>query len=287
MNFKLFLLLLLFPLTYHAQVKKVPATIVNPGSLYSTYDFTEDVGHLKPAIKLFGGASILTDITTYSQQGSWPSAMKELDSRLSHKEDIKKYKVYKIAATTDYCVLVVPAAENKHMDASMRPTRDIYFIMELQGASYEGNYQEAKSEEPEDDYSYPGYEEEESDWMTATIVNPGDLYSTFDLKNDTYAREIMVDSGILTEEEYDGIVALANEKGWPAGISTLSQRLAAADLIKQYTAYYFMDFGADYEYTLLWIPQEGNEHMPANMRPKNEDGFYFVIKSSGVEYNDY
>lgn len=52
MNSKLLLLLLLLPFSFHAQVKKVKATIVNPGSLYSTYDFTADAGLLKPAIKL-------------------------------------------------------------------------------------------------------------------------------------------------------------------------------------------------------------------------------------------
>jgi hypothetical protein len=70
MKFKLLMLLFLLPITLSAQVVKVNATIVDPGSLFSTYDFTEDIGMLKPAAKLQGAGKILTDITTYSQEGN-------------------------------------------------------------------------------------------------------------------------------------------------------------------------------------------------------------------------
>lgn len=280
MNCKLFLLLLLLPFSFHAQVKKVKAQIVNPGSLYSTYDFEADAGLLKPAIKLQGGTSILSDIIKYSNQSNWPTAMTELNSRLDNKENIQKYKVYKIVKTADYCILLVPAAENKHMPVNMRPARDIYFIMELQGAEFEGNVPKPVVEEVTTAYEEG---EEEGDGLRAYIINPGDLYSTFNLKDNVSARELLIDSGILTEEDFSMIVQRSNESGWPSGIATLDQRLLLKEKIKDYVAYYLLDFGDEGEYTMLWIPMEENQHMPATMRPRDEQGIYFIMKSSGVE----
>ncbi len=278
MNYKLFLLLLLLPFSFHAQVKKVKAKIVNPGSLYSTYDFDADAGLLKPAIKLQGGTSILSDIIKYSNQSNWPAGMMTLDSRLESRETIMKYTVYKIVKTSDYCILVAPALENKHMATNMRPAQDIYFIMELQGAEFEGNIPAPVVEEETVDYS-----EDEDEGVRAYISNPGDLYSTFNLKGNESARELLIDSGILTEEDFSIMVARANEDGWPSGIATLDGRLALREKMKEYVAYYLLDFGADGEYTMIWIPQDENQHMPANMRPKDDQGMYFILKSEGVE----
>lgn len=285
MNYKLLLLLLLLPFSFHAQVKKVKATIVNPGSLYSTYDFEADAGMLKPAIKLQGGSDILSDIIRYSNQANWPAGMKELDSRLAKKELIKKYTAYKIVKTADYCILLIPAAENKQMAQDMRPARDIYFVMELMGADFEGNHPSEKQEEAVEYNDYDG--DEEDSWTKVDIVNPGDMYSTFNLKDNASIRRILLDSGILSETEFETIVSRAKETGWPSGISTLDKRLAVKEKIKNYTAFYITEFGDENEYMLIWIPQEENTHMPKEMQPQDFEGIYFVIKSSGVSFDDF
>ncbi len=292
MKFKLLMLLFLLPITLSAQVVKVNATIVDPGSLFSTYDFTEDIGMLKPAAKLQGAGKILTDITTYSQEDKWPEGLNNLDSRLENREEFFKYTVYKIVSTADYCVLVVPAAENKNLDAKFKPTRDIYFIMETIGVDFEGNTAERPIEieqvYEEDAYVEGDYGvEEEGEDVEAQvfITEPGDLYSTFNLQENEDARAAMVESGILTEEEFSYLAALCTENSWPSGMSTLDKRLAAADEIKLYVTYYVTNFGPEGDdYVMVWVPLYGNEHMPEDMQPTGEEGFYMILKSSGVAY---
>ena len=292
MKFNLLMLLFLLPITLSAQVVKVNATIVDPGSLFSTYDFTEDIGMLKPAAKLQGAGKILTDITTYSQEGKWPEGLNSLDSRLENREEFFKYTVYKIVSTADYCVLVVPAAENKNLDAKFKPTRDIYFVMETVGVDFEGNtavrITETVEVYEEDEYVEGDYGvEEEGEDVEAQvyITEPGDLYSTFDLNSDENAREVMVGSDILTEEEFSYLASMSTENSWPSGMATLDKRLAASEQMKEYVTYFVATFGpAGDDYVLVWVPLYGNEHMPQEMQPTSEEGFYMVLKSSGVAY---
>jgi hypothetical protein len=292
MKFNLLMLLFLLPITLSAQVVKVNATIVDPGSLFSTYDFTEDIGMLKPAAKLQGAGKILTDITTYSQEDKWPEGLNNLDSRLENREEFFKYTVYKIVATADYCILVVPAAENKNLDAKFKPTRDIYFVMETIGVDFEGNTA-VRTTETEEVYEEDAYVEgdygveEESENVEAQvyITEPGDLYSTFNLKESAEARAALVESDILTEEEFSYLSALCDENAWPSGMSTLDKRLAAADQIKEYVTYFVTTFGPEGDdYVMVWVPLYGNEHMPKEMQPTAEEGFYMILKSSGVAY---
>jgi hypothetical protein len=292
MKFNLLMLLFLLPITLSAQVLKVNATIVDPGSLFSTYDFTEDIGMLKPAAKLQGAGKILTDITIYSQESSWPEGLNNLDSRLANREEFFKYTVYKIVSTADYCILVVPAAENRNLDAKFKPNRDIYFIMETVGVDFEGNIavRTVETEEVygEDTYAEGDYNmEEEGENVEAQvyITAPGDLFSTFDLNGDENAHEVMVGSEILTEEEFSYLASMSTENSWPSGISTLDGRLAAAEQIKEYVTYFVATFGpAGDDYVLVWVPLYGNEHMPQDMQPTSEEGFYMILKSSGVAY---
>lgn len=292
MKFNLLMLLFLLPITLSAQVVKVNATIVDPGSLFSTYDFTEDIGMLKPAAKLQGAGKILTDITTYSQEAKWPEGLNNLDSRLENREEFFKYTVYKIVATADYCILVVPAAENKNLDTKFKPTRDIYFVMETVGVDFEGNTA-SRIVSPEEVYGEDEYvegdygveEEGENVEAQVYITEPGDLYSTFDLNSDENAREVMVGSAILTEEEFSYLASMSTENSWPSGMATLDKRLASAEQIKDYVTYFVATFGpAGDDYVMVWVPLYGNEHMPQEMQPTSEEGFYMVLKSSGVAY---
>ncbi|TXI84105.1 MAG: hypothetical protein E6Q37_09070 [Crocinitomicaceae bacterium] len=278
MRYLLLFTLFLIPLLSDAQLRQVAAKIVNPGALYSSYDFEEDHGKLKPAIRVSGSSADVTRIITYSNETNWPAAMQQLDSRISNRANIQLYTVYKILHTSDYCILIVPAAENKHMPENMRPSQDIFFIMTLDGAAFEGNIPDAHAVE-----SYDEDEEDEEGSGVTKIVAPGDLYSTFDLNNNASMRAIVVESGILTEEQFQVIVKLAHEKNWPSGISSLEKRIAVAEKMKEYTAYYIMHFGENEEYVLVWIPIDENVHMPVAMRPTDQEGFYFVLKSTAVE----
>lgn len=277
MRYSLIFLLLLLPFVSEAQFKKVDATIVDPGSLYSSYDFEADPGQLKSAIRLTGTNADLAKIIKYSNEANWPIAMQQLDSRLANRSSIQLYKVYKILHTSNFCILIVPTAENKHMPENMRPKQDIYFIMNLNGAAFEGNTPAINYEE---EYEYE-YDDVES--VFVKIIAPGELYSNFELNNNSSIRALIVDSGILTEDQFQIIVTLANENSWPVGISTLNKRLEAAQIMKSYKAQYLLNFGENNEFVLVWIPKEENYHMPITMQPTSDEGFYFVLKASAIE----
>ena len=109
--------------------KRVKVSIIDPGQLYSTYEFSE--GELE-ATSL--PAKIQKDIITYGVESNWPESIQGLGFRTDNPEKMKKYKVYKIAEINENrCILVVPAKENKKMPKGMKPSRDIYFIMGLDG----------------------------------------------------------------------------------------------------------------------------------------------------------
>ena len=237
-------------------------------------------------------ADLLLWVPIRETESSWPEGLNSLDSRLENREEFFKYTVYKIVATADYCILVIPAAENRNLDPKFKPTRDIYFIMETKGVDFEGNItvRTVETEEVygEDTYAEGDYvmeEEGENVEAQVYITAPGDLFSTFDLNGDENAHEVMVGSEILTEEEFSYLASMSTENSWPSGISTLDSRLAAAEQIKEYVTYFVATFGpAGDDYVLVWVPLYGNEHMPQDMQPTSEEGFYMILKSSGVAY---
>lgn len=281
---KLFLLLLLLPLSLVAQVNKVKAKIINPGSLYSTYDFDVDAGSLKAAIKKQGCSSLLPNIINYSHEENWPELINNFDSRYKNRELLTDYNVYKIVSTPDYCILLIPAKENKHMAPNMRPAQDMYFIMELKGAQFAGNNPakevEKEAEETISSDDYDDYDEE----IKATISNPGDLFASFDMKTNEYAKSAMLESDLLSEEEFNLLAEMVKETNWPEGIATLSSRIASREEIKKYTAYFVISFGPTDEYTMIWIPMEENTHMPKNMQPTSDMGIYMVFKTDGITF---
>lgn len=282
--------LLLLPAFAFTQVKKVKAKIVYTGALFSTYDFDADAKSLKSAIKTQGCTSLLADIINYSFETNWPSDISTFDSRDNHRTDMKDYNVYKIVATSDVCILMVPASENRHMSATMRPERDIYFIMELKGANYDGNANVNVDETAgaSDDWDeFADYmaddEEEDEEASTVRIVDPGELFSTYDLAADAVAREKLVDSGVLDEEQFATLCKMVVEDYWPSGIKALDDRLAKAETMKLYHAVFGASFESDgNSVVLVWVPKEGNEHMPYNMQPTDENGFYMIFRSNGV-----
>jgi len=117
------------------QYKQV--TIIDPGEIYSTFGLGED-DEARKAI-LLNGVSFekFQDIVAYSEEGSWPPDMKELDSRLDKRDLIMKYKVRLVTTFNDKCILVVPSSENKHMPAEMKMKRDFYIIIGREGV-YQG-----------------------------------------------------------------------------------------------------------------------------------------------------
>lgn len=134
-------LILSFPFL-HAQAQKAPgkyvvdghkckkATIVDPGELYSTYQFDEtELEMLSAAV----GNTLAGRVNENHTEDRFPVAMQDLDARTDNPERMKAFRVYKLARLDDKWVLVVPAKYNKHQPSGWAPQQDFFLVMRAEG----------------------------------------------------------------------------------------------------------------------------------------------------------
>lgn len=106
------------------------------------------------------------------------------------------------------------------------------------------------------------------------IVDPGELYSTYDLQQ-TEKDEI---SKQVKSGEYEYILTHCNEDSWPEGINTLDERLENVEAIKNYKAFKVAKLDAIY---VVKIPAKDNKKIKGDMKPEHD--FYFIIGEKGIE----
>lgn len=271
--------------TFQVYSQRVPAQLVNPVFLFSTYDFASDEGDLKAAILQQVGEKALPEIIENSIETVWPTGIATLSARTSNKLEMVKYTCYKVVSTDELCILHIPATENQTMPAYMRPQKDMFFIIGLEGVLFDGNnfmYEPAPLEDgyPEEDVYVEDAEDE-----IVLISNPAELVPNFDLRNCADFKQLVLE--VLGEEEMNILIELASEKSWPLGISTAVARKTVQDKMKEYVVVFAASFEQDSQaYILVWVPFYGNEHMPPKMQPLTEDGFYFVFKADGIEFQE-
>lgn len=130
------LLILLFMMPHSASAQKkyktfgrkcAAVSITDPGEMYSTYELSsEEQGDI---LKSGVSEDLMGDILGYDNEGSWPEAMTNLDSRLENAAVIMKYKAFKVATWDSKCVLVIPAKYNANMPQGFAPDHDFYMII--------------------------------------------------------------------------------------------------------------------------------------------------------------
>jgi hypothetical protein len=192
------------------------------------------------------------------------------------------YKLYKVATfgSDSYTLLLVPAAENKHMEPDMQPGHDIYFVVSTEVVSVEnGNYTIAETTTETTPVTNPD--------PAVKIADPGQLMSGYDLANDSKGKALLINGG-MTEANFKVFSALCKEAAWPDGINSFSDRQGVQELMKQYKARFAANFIDDdgNDITIIHIPYAENQHMPANMRPDTKDQLYMVLMTKGVFYEE-
>lgn len=271
--------------TFQVSSQRIPAQITNPASLYSTYDFSSDEGELKTAILEQLGEKELLDIMQNSTEITWPTGIATLSARSSNKIAMLNYVCYKLVATDLLCILQIPAAENQAMPTYMRPLKDMYFIIGLDGVAFEGNNYVYEPAPLDDEFLGDNESSEDVEDEIVLISNPADLVPNFDLKNCQDFRQLVLE--VLGEDEMNILIELASEKTWPLGISTAAARASVQEKMKEYVVVFAASFEqASQAYILVWVPFYGNEHMPPKMQPLTEDGFYLVFKSEGIYFQE-
>jgi hypothetical protein len=111
--------------------KCVAMTLADPGEMYSTYKFSEEEGEKLTAAGM--PETMMSDISDHYNEGSWPSAMNNLDSRLENTETIRMYKVFKVTEWDGKCLLVIPAKPNTKMPEGFKPVQDFYMVINVGG----------------------------------------------------------------------------------------------------------------------------------------------------------
>ena len=104
-----------------------PARILDFGQLYSTFNWDADS---KAELQTRLGKTLADQVIPASAETAWPSGIASLDGRTQNRLAMANYTVYYLTALTkSLAVVVVPAAENKHMPANMQAAGDIYFVV--------------------------------------------------------------------------------------------------------------------------------------------------------------
>lgn len=108
------------------------------------------------------------------------------------------------------------------------------------------------------------------------ITNSGELFSTYDLADDTDAMAAMKSAG-LSSPEIGRVLAGCHESNWPEGISTLDRRQDRRAQIAEYRVRQVTSWA---DHCLLVVLAAENGHMPEGMA--SSDDFFFIMGSSGI-----
>lgn len=129
-NIKLCLICVILAVGTMAQTP-VQTRIIGSGNILPAPSFSYDA--TKMLIKQFGEAGYQR-ILRNSHESNWPKGLGDGNSRYAYREDFGNYTAYLIAdISPGLLLLYLPAAENGHMPAAIRPVEDIFFVIYKEG----------------------------------------------------------------------------------------------------------------------------------------------------------
>jgi USP8 interacting len=105
------------------------------------------------------------------------------------------------------------------------------------------------------------------------ITDLGEMYATYNLSQ---AEKTEVSRQLNEKSLLDVIIRYTKENTWPDAVNTLDDRLANRKTMERYNFYKVASFGNK---TIVSVPAEKNQHMPAAYIPQ---GPMYIIFSSSV-----
>jgi hypothetical protein len=119
-----------------------PVKFLETNSLMSTYNLADNM-QAKAQIRAQAGAAILEEALINSSESAWPEGISTLDNRNKNRSLMNSYNGrYVSDVETNSCMILITPAENKHMELSLRPTKNIYFILSKESIEFtSGNKQ--------------------------------------------------------------------------------------------------------------------------------------------------
>jgi hypothetical protein len=119
-----------------------PVKFLETNSFMSTYNLADNV-QAKAQIRAQAGAAILEEALINSSESAWPEGISTLDNRNKNRSLMNSYNGrYVSDVETNSCMILITPAENKHMELSLIPTKNIYFILSKESIEFiSGNKQ--------------------------------------------------------------------------------------------------------------------------------------------------
>jgi hypothetical protein len=112
-----------------SSTKGTPIRWVDSAQMMSTPNLPDDPDALA-AIRAVVGEAGLQEVIDYSHERNWPGSMSTLQGRNDNRSAISSYVAYAAVDLKDgRYILWIPAAENQHMPANLRPTKNFFMMI--------------------------------------------------------------------------------------------------------------------------------------------------------------
>jgi translation elongation factor P/translation initiation factor 5A len=173
------------------------------------------------------------------EEDVWPAAIDEMDERLEIPSPMDEYTFYHFMDFEGYTIVAILADDTKTMQPDFQSTGDCYFVFGEK--AFDSEVTIAPQMEDIDVELSPGDVYEIADKVK--LIDPGLLYSTYDVKNDPQAMKVL---NVLFED-YDSTLEImldnSTETSWPSAINTFAARNNGTNPLMQYTFVYICSFG--------------------------------------------
>ncbi len=237
-------------------------------------------------------------ILSLAKESNFPVGMNTPEKLIARENDINKFKAFyqgswlqsnkDESAAETYYLFWIPQEDNLFMPKDLVPAtaNGIYLIMNYYGFD---TWKLPLSDEPNADF-VKKLKAKHNKTNLYTMDNPYKNIAPGYGIGMEFGFNAMVTYGGYTLQEYARIKQLTTSEYWPAIFSNYKAARPMESIFADMTKYkaYKITTMVDTNGTrdLVWIPKEGNEHMPPEMQPKTNEGFYVAIKTA-LKDDDY
>lgn len=248
------------------------------GDLYATYVFRKaDLITLADYVP----EQDIADITDFAVEQCWPVGINSFKQREANRSLIYNYAVELLCFLDGEKVLLkVPADKNKHMKGALQLNHDIYFVLDETAIDINGSKLPPRIASLEN----MGSGESDSQSMKmgskpkngrrVSVSDFSELYSTYQFTPEDEA--IIIDA--IGANQLDTVKTNSNEKAWPTGISTFSDRQLNRSRMYNYHVELVCYIG---EKALIKAPANKNQEVGEGLNLEHD--IYFVVGKNVVE----
>ncbi len=124
-------------------------------------------------------------------------------------------------------------------------------------------------------YAQKSYKWMEKKCLKVTIVDAGQLYSTYEVSEEE--KKLLREKVKLNEQQIETLLKNCKESSWEGGMKDLDSRTNNNDIIQKFKAYKVAEFDNEY---LLVIPTMLNQGLPKSFSQSKD--IFLIIGKSGV-----